>query len=272
MVSFLRHISVQLLQVHVQVLITLSLVSITLFFAQNALSLTIPQTTSSTFRHSSSPNYNYAHHSFSSPLQRWNGGRTRTMDIVMMGQRGKRIKKEIKKEREMETPPRIQTPYGPIRFNRPLAICDACSGRGVVRCNVCEGRGVIRATGHRKRNALVVNRAVGSRWTSVDIRCGHRHYVVSEVKGSRKKKNLELRMSNSCGPEEKRVHLWISEDEIRDKGEWRMGWVTLEEILQADKGPLIDAKVCFRCKGECVIKCVECDGMGKTGYHQVLYD
>lgn len=30
--------------------------------------------------------------------------------ITMMGQRGKRIKKEIKKEREMETPPRIQTP------------------------------------------------------------------------------------------------------------------------------------------------------------------
>jgi len=28
----------------------------------------------------------------------------------MMGQRGKRIKKEIKKERELETPPRIQTP------------------------------------------------------------------------------------------------------------------------------------------------------------------
>ncbi len=131
---------------------------------------------------------------------------------------------------------------------------------------------MIRATGHRKRNALVPDRAVGSRWTSVEIRSGHRHYVVSEVRGSRKKKNLQLRMSNSCGPEEKRVHLWITEGEIRDKNEWRMGWVTLEEIRMADKGPLIDAKTCFRCKGERILNCIECDGKGKTGYHQVLYE
>ncbi len=161
---------------------------------------------------------------------------------------------------------------GPIRLNRPLSVCETCQGRGVVRCNVCDGRGVIRATGHRKRNALNINRVNGSRWTAVVIRSGHRHYVVSEIRGSRKKKNLELRMSNSCGPEEKRVHLWVSEDEIRNKDCWRMGWVTLEEILMADKGPLIDAKVCFRCKGERILKCFECDGTGMKGHHQILHD
>mmetsp|Transcript_24115 Transcript_24115/g.27922 ORF Transcript_24115/g.27922 Transcript_24115/m.27922 type:complete len:263 (+) Transcript_24115:179-967(+) len=194
------------------------------------------------------------------------------MSIIMMGQRGKRIKKEIKKEREIEAPPRVQTPYGPIRFNRPLSICDSCKGRGVVRCNVCEGKGVTRATGNRKRNALNPARVVGSRWTAVEIRHGHRHYIASEIKGSRKKKSLEIRMSNSCGPEEKRVHIWITEEEIRNKAAWRMGWVTLEEIILADKGPLIDAKTCFLCKGHQIIKCVECDGKGKQGYHQVLYD
>lgn len=153
-----------------------------------------------------------------------------------------------------------------------MAVCDTCSGRGVVRCNVCEGRGVIRKTGQRKRNALNINRVIGSRWTSVEIRCGHRQYVVTEQKGSRKKKNLELRVSNTCGPEEKRVHLWITEDEIRDKSIWRMGWTTLEEIKMADRGALIDAKVCFRCKGESILKCLDCDGKGKVGYHQKLYD
>lgn len=60
----------------------------------------------------------------------------RRQSIILMGQRGKRIKKEIKKERQMETPPRIPTPYGPIRMMRPLSICETCHGRGVVRCNV----------------------------------------------------------------------------------------------------------------------------------------
>lgn len=161
---------------------------------------------------------------------------------------------------------------GPIRFNKPLTICDTCNGRGAVRCNVCEGRGVTRATGQRKRNQMNINRINGSRWTSVEIRSGHRHYVCSEARGSRKKKNLELRMTNSCGPEEKRVNLWITENEIRNKMEWRMGWVTLEEIRMADKGPLIDAKTCFRCKGEQILKCIECDGMGKKGYYQELHN
>jgi len=191
---------------------------------------------------------------------------------IMMGQRGKRIKKEIKREREAEVPPRINTPYGPIRFNRPLSTCDACQGRGIVRCNVCDGRAITRATGHRKRNSFDADRVVGSHWTSVEIREGHRHYVCTESKGSRKKKNFQVRMSNSCGPEETKVHLWITEDEIRDKASWRMGWVTLEEIRMADSGPLIDAKICFRCKGERVLKCIECDGKGKLGYHQRIYD
>ena len=161
---------------------------------------------------------------------------------------------------------------GPIRFNRPLSICDECAGRGIVRCNVCEGKGVTRATGQRKRNALNVDRVNGSRWTAVETRAGHRHYIVSEIRGSRKNKNLQLCMTNSCGPEENRVHLWITEEEIRSKSQWRMGWVTMAEIVMADKGPLIDAKTCFRCKGGRTLKCIECDGMGKTGYYQMLHD
>jgi len=64
----------------------------------------------------------------------------------------------------------------------------------------------------------------------------------------------------------------LAEEEMRNKFAWRMGWVTFEEIKMAHKGPLIDAKACFRCKGGCVIKCVECDGKGKLGYHQQLFD
>jgi tryptophan-rich hypothetical protein len=142
----------------------------------------------------------------------------------------------------------------------------------IVPTQVCQGAGVTRATGQRKRNMVHLDRVVGSRWTSVEIRAGHRHYVCMETRGSRKKNNLELRMTNSCGPEEERVHLWILEDELRDKMCWRMGWVTMQEIEEANEGPLIDAKECFRCKGSCILSCPECFGRGKLGYYQALHD
>jgi len=44
--------------------------------------------------------------------------------------------------------------------------------------------------------------------------------------------------------------------------------VTLEEIRMADRGPLIDDKVCL---GDRVLKCIDCYEKGKTGYHQQLY-
>jgi len=58
------------------------------------------------------------------------------LEPLSMGVRGKKIRKEIKREKEMITPPRINTPYGPIRFNRPLTMCDICTGLGKVYCNV----------------------------------------------------------------------------------------------------------------------------------------
>lgn len=56
--------------------------------------------------------------------------------LIMMGKRGKKLRKEMREERRKPTPPRIQTPYGPIRMNSPPRMCLACAGRGVVRCKV----------------------------------------------------------------------------------------------------------------------------------------
>jgi len=142
----------------------------------------------------------------------------------------------------------------------------------ILTMQVCEGRGIVRATGNRKKNMVQLDRIVKSRWTSTEIREGHRHYVCTEKRGSKKKQNLELRMSNSCGPEEQRVHLWVSLDEVKQKSIWRQGWVTLEDIRIADRGALVDAKICFLCKGTKVVTCDECGGTGKVGTQQVLYD
>ncbi len=72
-----------------------------------------------------------------SQQQSFHNKQRRIISNLYMGVRGKKIRKEIREEKEMETPPRINTPYGPIRFNRPLTMCDICIGLGKVYCNVC---------------------------------------------------------------------------------------------------------------------------------------
>ena len=194
---------------------------------------------------------------------------------ITMGVRGKRNRKDANRTKKLPTPPVDWTPYGPIRQQHSPQPCTDCHGRGIVRCNVCNGSGFVAATGHKKRNTVDMKRVIGSRWTSVETRCGHRQYTVSEMRGSKKKKNLEFRLSNCCGPEEKRVHLWIPFDELRSKSMWRAGWTTLNTIKKSkelNNGVLIDMAVCFRCKGEGTVTCDTCNGVGTIYNHHVLYD
>jgi tryptophan-rich hypothetical protein len=191
---------------------------------------------------------------------------------LAMGLRGKKIRREKRKAMQEPTPPRVITPYGPIRLSKPPKVCYQCRGRGVCRCSVCEGRGVVRATGHRKRNSFNVDKLVHSQWSSVEVYNGHRHHTVVETRGSKRKGNLEIRMRNCCGPQE---DFWIPEEELRDKRVWRMGWLTLDDILKAGErngGVLIDARICFRCKGERILLCVDCDGKGQIPNYEPLHE
>lgn len=185
---------------------------------------------------------------------------------IKMGLRGKRRRAEIRQLKQQATPAYVRTPYGPIRPQSRPRMCMTCAGRGRIRCPICEGKGHLPATGHAQRYNKIHQPIVGSRWTSVLIREGHRQYTVSETKGSPKKgnkKDMQVRMSNCCGPEEDRVHIWITLQELRDKNVWRAGWTTLQDIIMADHGALLDIKECFRCKGETVVECPECGGIGQ---------
>lgn len=194
-----------------------------------------------------------------------------TSTALAMGLRGKKRRREIRNSRKDPTPPRIQTPYGPIRITKPPRRCDVCAGRGIGRCTVCEGRGVVRATGSRKRNSFAVDRLVQSQWSSVEVYNGHRHHTIVELRGSKKKNNLEIRMRNCCGEQQ---DFWITEEELRDKRTWRMGWLTLDDIIKAKEyngGALIDVRRCFRCKGERILLCVDCDGKGIIPSYEPLH-
>lgn len=194
---------------------------------------------------------------------------------LKMGVHGKRTRKDLRRSKQLPVPKVDWTPYGPIRQQQQPKICPECKGRGMVKCRVCDGRAVVAATGHKKKNTVNMQRVIGSRWTSVEQRCGHRQYTVSEMKGSKKKKNLGFRMSNCCGPEEKRVHFWIEFEELRSKSMWRSGWTTLDDIKNAktlNNGVLLDMKICHLCKGDRIIMCANCNGMGKIAAQHIVYD
>lgn len=195
--------------------------------------------------------------------------RSRSMSIIIMGTRGKKIRKEKRRASKEPTPPRIQTPYGPIRMSKPPRVCDCCNGRGLVRCSVCVGRGVVRETGHRKTNPVTPDRLPGSLWTSVEVYNGHRHHTLIEVMGSKRKNNMQVKMRNICGEQQ---DFWISANELRNKIVWRMGWITMEQIHKAQGGPLLDTRLCFRCKGNKILECVDCGGVGTIPSYEPLYD
>jgi hypothetical protein len=191
--------------------------------------------------------------------------------LLHMGLRGKKIRRHKRQAQEiLKTPARVETAYGPIRFARPPRVCDACRGRGLCRCSVCEGRGVVRASGMRKRNQLP-RKLEGSLWTSVEVYRGHRHHTVVEVRGSPRScgDSHQVRMRNCCGTTS---DSWIPVDEIREKRVWRMGWLTLEDIRKAVGGPIVDARLCFRCKGGKILPCIECDGKGEIPSYEPLYE
>lgn len=190
--------------------------------------------------------------------------------VIMMGQRGKRIRREKRKALQEPTPPRILTPYGPIRLPKPPRPCDCCRGRGLLRCSVCEGRGVVRATGNNKNNQIQADRLLGSQWTSVEIYKGHRHHTVMELRGSPKKKlEWQVRMQNCCGDQQ---DFWIPVVDLKNKMIWRKGWQTLEDIQRANGGALRDIRLCFRCKGDRILPCVECSGEGEIPAYEPLHD
>ena len=95
------------------------------------------------------------------------------------------------------------------------------------------------------------------RITSVNVLNGHRHYVVKEVKGKE-----DVKVVNSCGEPE---DVWVTFGELKRKEVWRLGWVTLEEIREAERGALKGkVKTCHRCKGGREIECRNCWGMGEV--------
>ena len=143
-----------------------------------------------------------------------------------------------------------------FRYLYRLSFASPPTTPGLVQCDLCFGTGLI-VNGGTRKNQIQRSRLPGLRVTSVNILNGHRHYVVSEILSK-----TEVVVRNSCG-EQKDVR--VSVDELKRKEKWRLGWVTLEEIREAERGPLKGkTKECHKCKAKKMLECRTCYGMGEV--------
>ncbi|CAM9796211.1 unnamed protein product [Choristocarpus tenellus] len=76
--------------------------------------------------------------------------------------------------------------------------CPSCVGSKTIVCPVCLGTGLISKTGFSKKNNVNMQKIIDSKWTSVNARLGHRHFV---ARGKKRKKvaDAEVELVNTCG-------------------------------------------------------------------------
>ncbi|CAM9363916.1 unnamed protein product [Chrysoparadoxa australica] len=194
--------------------------------------------------------------------------RGRTLE---MGKRGRtaQMKPSKKRRRQLPEVPIAAAvgggdiPGQPKAKPRAIRKCQTCLGTAKLTCSVCAGTGIISATGFSKRNKVSFQRVQGSKFTSVYVREGHRHYFCNSKIGKNGKTG-KVEMVNACGPQEERCRLVVPFEQLKDKSEWRMSWVTLEEI----RNGMPDERDCNVCGGACSVACSDCNATGLVGLEE----
>lgn len=141
---------------------------------------------------------------------------------------------------------------------RPTRPCRNCAGCGRCACEVCGGRGVLERGGFARRNPVRLDSLVGSKWTAVQAIEGRwRHFICAGRRGKMARTAI-AKLSSTCGPRAKRIHIEVPVTELKQRTRWAGGWVTLEDINNTPK-----PTKCSACRGNRTITCPRCDGRGK---------
>lgn len=149
--------------------------------------------------------------------------------------------------------------------------CHRCNGYGTVPCDVCKGLGTLRRGGFSRRNSIRVLNLVGSKWTSTTAIGGKwRHFLCIGKRGSNNIRNSVAQLTSTCGPVEKRVKIDVPVSNLKSREQWQAGWTTLSDIRAeggSNDGVIggVGATKCSACKGDKVVLCGRCDGLGQVG-------
>lgn len=147
-------------------------------------------------------------------------------------------------------------------LGREPLYCRLCRGNGFIPCELCNKTGVLARGGFAKRNSVRVASLVGTKWTSVSAINGKwRHFLCVEKKGRNAKDGIAV-LSSTCGPVANRIRLEVPVRELKKREIWEGGWTTLNDIRA---GETLPATVCSACKGQKLVMCPRCDGLGQLG-------
>lgn len=140
--------------------------------------------------------------------------------------------------------------------------CRLCGGTGQRPCTLCNETGKLGRGGFTKRNTVRVGSLVGTQWTSVHGVEGRlRHFLCVAKRGKNVKDGVAV-LSSTCGPVEKRIRIEVPVSELKSREIWEGGWTTLKQIRGGDIGA---PTRCSACRGEKLIMCPRCDGLGQVG-------
>lgn len=140
--------------------------------------------------------------------------------------------------------------------------CRLCLSSGTLPCDLCNQSGSLPHGGFSRRNTVRIASLVGTKWTSTTALGGKwRHFVCIDKRGKNAKNGVAI-LSSTCGPVKDRIRLEVNVAELKDRAKWNGGWITLEKIKT---GQLAETAVCVKCRGERMVMCPRCDGLGQIG-------
>lgn len=103
---------------------------------------------------------------------------------------------------------------------------------------------------------------VGTKWTSASAVDGKwRHFWCVGKKGRNARDSIAV-LSSTCGPIANRIRLEVPVRELKRREMWEGGWTTLNDI---QTGGAVPATICSACKGQKIVMCPRCDGLGQLG-------
>lgn len=152
--------------------------------------------------------------------------------------------------------------FNPTLHSYAPQTCRLCDGECTIACDSCGGKGRIDRGGFSRNNMVRVASLVGSKWTSMKPISGKwRHFLCIAKKGSNAKNGVAT-LSSTCGPVAARLRIDVPVTELKSREVWQGGWTTLNDIRAS---PVVATIACYVCKGEAVICCPRCEGLGRTG-------
>eukprot|EP00193_Tetraselmis_chui_P020570 CAMPEP_0177779780 /NCGR_PEP_ID=MMETSP0491_2-20121128/16811_1 /TAXON_ID=63592 /ORGANISM="Tetraselmis chuii, Strain PLY429" /LENGTH=233 /DNA_ID=CAMNT_0019299425 /DNA_START=65 /DNA_END=766 /DNA_ORIENTATION=+ len=149
---------------------------------------------------------------------------------------------------------------GAVRFNiapvkqtggsRPRRrTCRRCSGTTKVACKDCKGAGQLPRGGYNKKNPIIMDKIIGSKWTAMERTFGWRHFTATQKR--KEGKDVYVLLVATCDPA---TRLWVNVENLKDRQRFAAGWLQKVQLNEVDTA----GAQCRSCSGTGEAACPLC--------------